>query len=203
MEETDNNAFDGDMFHGLDALILVYDITNESSFDNLNGWISLFSEYCIESEDVPILVLGNKKDLESQRKIAYKQGKKFTHKLTNPHKIFREVSCKEKEQEIERKNDDENADDDNDNIQFGEESDIKDIFTELARNCINRESSVLQLMSCDSLCEIDGPSSRNGLNRSDFNVKTCTENICGRSPKDGNYDNSQYDLNADPFCVVL
>ena len=171
--------FDEDMFHGLDALILVYDITNAASFNNLNGWISLFSEYCIESEDVPILVLGNKKDLEPQRQIPYKQGRRFTHKLGNPHKIFREVTCKDN----------------------NEEESIKDIFTKLARNCINREASILQLMSSDSLYMSEPMNTakylgRNGINvnrSNDFKVKTCTEHICGQKDK---YENNS-------FCVIL
>ena len=182
-KHNDDMVFNENMFEGLDALILVYDITNLSTFNNLNGWISLFTEYCIDGEDVPILVLGNKKDLKNNRKIEHKQGRKFTHKLSNPHKLFYEVSAKE--------NDPGNT--------------LKDIFTELARKCINREASVLDLMSGDSIASIADcmnrtryvNSNNDSRRRNEYSVKTCTQSICG-----SNKNSNQNDQNME-FCVVL
>ncbi|XP_034489058.1 ras-related protein Rab-7a-like isoform X3 [Drosophila innubila] len=61
-------------YRGADCCILVYDITNRSSFNSLNSWRD---EFLIQanSQDphkFPFIVLGNKVDLSSHREVPLK-----------------------------------------------------------------------------------------------------------------------------------
>lgn len=56
---------------GARGAILVYDITNKTSFKNLNKWLSDLDKYCGK---VPIILVGNKSDLDTERKISTNQG---------------------------------------------------------------------------------------------------------------------------------
>jgi small GTP-binding protein len=47
--------------------ILVYDITNMDSFKGLKEWVKEFKKFCRE---VPIVLIGNKLDLENQRVVS-------------------------------------------------------------------------------------------------------------------------------------
>ena len=55
--------------------IIVYDITNRKSFQDLKFWLNECKDMC--SKDVYIVLVGNKNDLESQRAISKDEGKKF------------------------------------------------------------------------------------------------------------------------------
>ena len=55
--------------------IIVYDITNRESFDNLKFWIDMCDEYC-EVNTIRVLV-GNKCEQEDKRKVSFEEGKKF------------------------------------------------------------------------------------------------------------------------------
>lgn len=57
------------------GIILIYDITNELSFKNLSKWIE-----CCCLDDSKIVLVGNKSDLEKNRKISFDQGKEFAEK---------------------------------------------------------------------------------------------------------------------------
>ncbi|HMF32109.1 MAG TPA: Rab family GTPase [Candidatus Lokiarchaeia archaeon] len=48
-------------FSGAKACIAVFDVTNESSFTNLQLWIDEIRKYC--GTDLPIVIFGNKLDL--------------------------------------------------------------------------------------------------------------------------------------------
>lgn len=56
-------------YRGAEACILVFDITNPDSFDNLENWRSNFLEKCMPKDphNFPFFVFGNKKDLEADR----------------------------------------------------------------------------------------------------------------------------------------
>ncbi|CAB3388075.1 Hypothetical predicted protein [Cloeon dipterum] len=51
-----------------DVLLLVYDVTSESSFENLKEWIQLFSE-TNAAVSKPIFLFGNKSDLHNRRTV--------------------------------------------------------------------------------------------------------------------------------------
>lgn len=48
-------------------MILVFDLTNRESFDNLKNWLEKVENQC--EEKVKILLIGNKKDLEEERNV--------------------------------------------------------------------------------------------------------------------------------------
>ena len=60
-------------YKGAKGALLVYDITNKKSFDNLDKWISDLKTN--GDEKISIVLLGNKSDLESQRVISTEEGK--------------------------------------------------------------------------------------------------------------------------------
>ena len=57
------------------GILVVYDITDRESFNNLNFWLSEIEKN--RNKDVFKLLIGNKIDLESKRKITYDEGKDF------------------------------------------------------------------------------------------------------------------------------
>jgi len=56
------------------AFIILFDITNRNSFNNIKSWVERlnFYNYNLKNYDYyPILLVGNKRDLETDRKISY------------------------------------------------------------------------------------------------------------------------------------
>ena len=69
----------------------MYDITNKLSFDEIeNYYLPNINENC--KANIPVLILGNKKDLEESREISTEQGKELASKYNY---FFNEVSCNE------------------------------------------------------------------------------------------------------------
>ena len=52
---------------GAMGIMLVYDITNEKSFDNIKNWIRNIEEHA--SADVEKMILGNKCDMNDRRQV--------------------------------------------------------------------------------------------------------------------------------------
>ncbi len=82
-------------FEGAFGCIVVYDITREETFTELNRWISDFRK--VAGENSSIAVLGNKSDLEHLRKVSKADGEKFAKENNVP---FKECSAKEGGDEI-------------------------------------------------------------------------------------------------------
>ena len=59
-------------YRGADGCIIVYDITNPSTFANIGKWRDKFFNYVgLEStENFPMIIIGNKADLVSDRKVS-------------------------------------------------------------------------------------------------------------------------------------
>ena len=76
------------LFQQVQGIILIYDITNEESFKNIEYWLSLIKENNLNFE---CILIGNKCDLENERKISKKDGLNFAKK--NNIEFF-ETSCK-------------------------------------------------------------------------------------------------------------
>ena len=57
------------------GFLLVYDITNKESFNNLGSWIKTIRDEC--GAPVPIIIVGNKTDLEDKRSISKNQAMEF------------------------------------------------------------------------------------------------------------------------------
>ncbi|GAG33309.1 unnamed protein product, partial [marine sediment metagenome] len=56
---------------GADGAIFLYDITNRNTLNHLSNWIQLIKE---NAGDVPVVLAGNKLDLEESRNISYDEG---------------------------------------------------------------------------------------------------------------------------------
>ncbi|KAA6355387.1 MAG: putative Rab GTPase, partial [Streblomastix strix] len=54
------------------AAIIIYDITNRDSFDNIDGWINDVRNE--RGDEAVILIVGNKYDLDNQRAIPTEEG---------------------------------------------------------------------------------------------------------------------------------
>ncbi|XP_046577645.1 ras-related protein Rab-37-like isoform X7 [Haliotis rubra] len=57
------------------ALLLLYDVTNKASFDNIRAWLAEINEYA--QEDVVIMLLGNKADIAGERVIRREDGERL------------------------------------------------------------------------------------------------------------------------------
>ena len=66
-------------YRGADCCCLVYDVTNPTSFDHLLDWKQVFltKSQPQNIDTFPFLVIGNKVDLEEQRKVTTIEAKKF------------------------------------------------------------------------------------------------------------------------------
>ncbi|XP_013890058.1 ras-related protein Rab-37 isoform X2 [Austrofundulus limnaeus] len=71
------------------ALLLLYDITSKSSFDNIRAWLTEIHEYA--QSDVVIMLLGNKADMNSDRAIRRDEGERLAREYSVP---FMETSAK-------------------------------------------------------------------------------------------------------------
>lgn len=59
-------------YRGAMGIMLVYDITNMKSFDNIKNWIRNIEEHA--SGDVEKMILGNKCDMEEKRVVSQEKG---------------------------------------------------------------------------------------------------------------------------------
>lgn len=71
------------------ALLLLYDVTNKASFDNIRAWLGEINEYA--QEDVVIMLLGNKADMANERMIRTEDGEKLAREY---NVAFMETSAK-------------------------------------------------------------------------------------------------------------
>jgi small GTP-binding protein len=71
------------------GVLLVYDITNRKSFDDIiNYYCDKIKELC--EKNIPIILLGNKTDLEDKRQVSQEEGIELAR--SNKY-IFKETSC--------------------------------------------------------------------------------------------------------------
>lgn len=59
-------------YRGAMGIMLVYDITNEKSFENIKNWIRNIEEHA--SYDVEKMILGNKCDITDRRQVSREKG---------------------------------------------------------------------------------------------------------------------------------
>ena len=72
------------------GILLLYDITNKSSFESVNKWIESIRQ--VGEEKISIVLVGNKCDLEKERKISLEEGQAKAAEFDLP---FFESSCKD------------------------------------------------------------------------------------------------------------
>ncbi|KAJ2322903.1 hypothetical protein IWW51_004009 [Coemansia sp. RSA 2702] len=71
-------------YRGANAVVLVYDITNEDSFKDVDTWVQV------------LLVVGNKLDLAPERRqVDYARARAYTKAVTGDETALLEVSCRE------------------------------------------------------------------------------------------------------------
>lgn len=62
-------------FRRVDGVVVIYDITVEESFRGVRPWLSNIKEAV--GDDIPVMVLGNKVDMESEREVSQKDGQRL------------------------------------------------------------------------------------------------------------------------------
>lgn len=76
-------------YRGAMGIIMVYDVTDERTFNNIKQWYKTVTEH--SNEDAQILLVGNKSDMDT-RVISYEQGESLASELNIP---FMESSAKD------------------------------------------------------------------------------------------------------------
>jgi len=76
-------------YRGAHGIIVVYDITDQDTFNNVKQWLQEIDRYA--SESVNKLLVGNKSDLESKRAVETSVAKEYADQLSIP---FLETSAK-------------------------------------------------------------------------------------------------------------
>ena len=62
-----------------EGIILMYDITSRDSFESISGWIESIKD--VKSDNFPIILVGNKCDLEDRRKVSLKEGENLANQF--------------------------------------------------------------------------------------------------------------------------
>lgn len=82
------NALTKNMFKGADGILLFYDITDRKTYVSVTKWINDIKK--LAQEEVQLVIVGNKHDLEDQREIKSDQGEKISQAYKTS---FIETSC--------------------------------------------------------------------------------------------------------------
>eukprot|EP01091_Cochliopodium_minus_P001956 TRINITY_DN118_c1_g1_i1.p1 TRINITY_DN118_c1_g1~~TRINITY_DN118_c1_g1_i1.p1 ORF type:complete len:195 (-),score=40.82 TRINITY_DN118_c1_g1_i1:63-647(-) len=61
-------------YRGAHGIIIVFDITNHATFQNVDRWKQEIIRY---TSDVPRIIIGNKSDKESERKVTKEEAEKY------------------------------------------------------------------------------------------------------------------------------
>jgi Ras-related protein Rab-3C len=77
-------------YRGAMGFILMYDVTNEDSFNSVQDWVTQIKTYSWDNAQV--ILVGNKSDIERDRIISYDRGKQLADQLGLE---FFETSAKE------------------------------------------------------------------------------------------------------------
>ncbi|BFZ21747.1 hypothetical protein BsWGS_24786 [Bradybaena similaris] len=57
----------------MDAVVVVYDITNKESFKNVDKWLHFVNNHL--PYDIPVIIVGNKLDIAQRRQVTEQEGK--------------------------------------------------------------------------------------------------------------------------------
>ncbi|XP_047324214.1 ras-related protein RABD2a-like [Impatiens glandulifera] len=77
-------------YRGAHGIIVVYDVTDQESFNNIKQWLNEIDRYA--SDNVNKLLVGNKSDLADKRVVSYDTGKALADEMGIP---FMETSAKD------------------------------------------------------------------------------------------------------------
>lgn len=73
-----------------DGIIIVYDVSDRKSFEMVQDWVQSINEYTDSSKTIPVVLVGNKIDLNKE--VSTDEGKKLADSFNLP---FFETSAKE------------------------------------------------------------------------------------------------------------
>ncbi|TYI91375.1 hypothetical protein E1A91_D03G187800v1 [Gossypium mustelinum] len=76
-------------YRGAHGIIIVYDVTDQESFNNVKQWLNEIDRYA--TENVNKVLVGNKCDLSAKKVVSYEAAKAFADELGIP---FMETSAK-------------------------------------------------------------------------------------------------------------
>ncbi|CAN4095937.1 unnamed protein product [Withania somnifera] len=77
-------------YRGAHGIIVVYDVTDQESFNNVKQWLNEIDRYA--SDNVNKILVGNKADLTANRVVSYETAKAFADEIGIP---FLETSAKD------------------------------------------------------------------------------------------------------------
>ena len=77
-------------FNTSNGFIIIYDITDRSSFNNINNWMDQIESFI--GKEVKCILFGNKNDLDNKRDVQIEEGEELAKKYNCP---FFETSAKE------------------------------------------------------------------------------------------------------------
>jgi len=77
-------------YRGANAIIIVFDLTEDKSFLSIRDWLKQIDKYA--SKNVFKFLVGNKSDLQHKRLVSFEDAKKFADELNIP---YFETSAKE------------------------------------------------------------------------------------------------------------
>ena len=83
-------AITASYFRGAHMAIIIYDVCEESTFNNVKVWIESINNF-VSANKIAIILVGNKIDVESSRQVSYKRGVDLAKKYNVP---FFECSAK-------------------------------------------------------------------------------------------------------------
>ncbi|XP_036166750.1 ras-related protein Rab-26 isoform X2 [Myotis myotis] len=75
------------------ALLLLYDVTNKASFDNIQAWLTEIQEYA--QHDVVLMLLGNKVDSAQERVVKREDGEKLAKLFAGVWAAFHGDQCQD------------------------------------------------------------------------------------------------------------
>eukprot|EP00792_Barthelona_sp_PAP020_P004109 TRINITY_DN1891_c0_g2_i1.p1 TRINITY_DN1891_c0_g2~~TRINITY_DN1891_c0_g2_i1.p1 ORF type:complete len:207 (-),score=62.01 TRINITY_DN1891_c0_g2_i1:73-663(-) len=62
-------------YHGAHGIVVAYDVTRASTFENVQNWLDAVEKHA--SENVELLLIGNKTDLDKERQVTTEEGLEF------------------------------------------------------------------------------------------------------------------------------
>lgn len=71
-------------YRGALGVIIVFDVTNKMSFNNIKQWIDEVDEFATES-NLPRILVGNKADLTDRREVEFETAEEFARQNSIPY----------------------------------------------------------------------------------------------------------------------
>jgi len=81
----------GPWYRGADAVMIVYDVTNRTSFNNVPNWLGEISGYL--DEGFVCMLVGNKSDRASERRVEVEEGMEMAANHAVVGFIERDLQC--------------------------------------------------------------------------------------------------------------